>query len=100
MCVRDQLSAVLERLSPADTEGDWHGACLAVAELCRRGLIGPERLDEVLPLVYKALVFELPRSNASIGDHVRDAACYVASVSYTHIRAPETVLVLVCPLLL
>ena len=72
------LSAVLELLSAAERDAAWHGACLALAELCRRGLILPERLDSVLPLVYKALVYEVPRSHASIGDNVRDAACYVA----------------------
>ena len=72
------LGALLELLSAAERDTAWHGACLALAELCRRGLLLPDRLSSVLPLVYKALVYEVPRSNASIGDHVRDAACYVS----------------------
>lgn len=72
------LTAVLELLSPSERDTAWHGSCLALAELCRRGLLLPERLDSVMPLVYQALVYEVPRSHASIGDHVRDAACYVA----------------------
>lgn len=72
------LEALLELLSPAERDTAWHGACLALAELCRRGLLLPDRLPSVLPLVFKALVYEVPRSNASIGDHVRDAACYVS----------------------
>lgn len=31
----------------------WHGACLAVAELARRGLLLPERLSEVIPWISK-----------------------------------------------
>ena len=72
------LEALLELLSAAERDTAWHGACLALAELCRRGLLLPDRLPSVLPLVFKALVYEVPRSNASIGDHVRDAACYVS----------------------
>ena len=28
-----------------ETESSWHGGCLALAELCRRGLLLPERLE-------------------------------------------------------
>ncbi|PRP85721.1 tubulin folding cofactor D [Planoprotostelium fungivorum] len=50
-------------------EGDeaWHGACLALAELAKRGLLLPSRLESVIPLVINALQY----------DERRDAACYV-----------------------
>ncbi|RHZ45413.1 hypothetical protein Glove_680g46 [Diversispora epigaea] len=61
----------------AVSDHTWHGVCLAVAELARRGLLLPERLSEVIPWVSKALKFDLKRGTHSIGAHVRDAACYV-----------------------
>lgn len=39
----------------------WHGGCLAVAELARRGLLLPERLGGVVPLVAKALEYDVRR---------------------------------------
>ncbi|CAG8433293.1 13041_t:CDS:10 [Ambispora gerdemannii] len=66
----------------------WHGACLAVAELARRGLLLPKRLNEVITWVSKALKFDLKRGSYSIGSHVRDAACYVCW-SFARAYAPE-----------
>ena len=41
----------------SDTEADssWHGGCLALAELSRRGLLLPDRLEEVMPIVNAAI---------------------------------------------
>ena len=39
----------------------WHGGCLALAELARRGLLPPERLPQVVPLVVQALQYDLRR---------------------------------------
>ncbi|KAM9943871.1 hypothetical protein ACTFIT_008452 [Dictyostelium discoideum] len=55
----------------------WHGGCLALAELARRGLLLPERLDVVVPLVIRALFFDIIKGTYSIGSHVRDSACYL-----------------------
>ncbi|KAJ3219334.1 hypothetical protein HK099_004731 [Clydaea vesicula] len=54
----------------------WHGACLCIAELSRRGLLLPENLVSVVPQIAKALLFDVKRGSHSIGSHVRDAACY------------------------
>ncbi|CAG8496822.1 13874_t:CDS:10, partial [Acaulospora colombiana] len=81
--VRDgvlELSAV--------SDNTWHGVCLAVAELARRGLLLPERLTEVIPWVSRALKFDLKRGSHSIGTHVRDAMCYVCW-SFARAYAPE-----------
>jgi len=71
-------SAVLDTFSRrVDGDSAWHGGCLAVAELARRGLLLPERLPEVIPRVIRALTYDERRGAASVGNHVRDAACYV-----------------------
>lgn len=74
----DVVEAVLSLLVPAEDDGAWHGGCLALAELARRGLLLPERLPQVVPLVEQALSYDVRRGAHSIGTHVRDAACYVA----------------------
>nr|XP_023027464.1 tubulin-specific chaperone D [Leptinotarsa decemlineata] len=71
----DVVGSVLEEFNSRDSDG-WHGGCLALAELGRRGLLLPERLPEVVPVVLKALVFDEPRGSSSVGSHIRDAACY------------------------
>ena len=69
---------VLELFRPNESDSAWHGGCLALAELARRGLLLPERLSEVFPLMYEALLYDKKQGNHSIGTHVRDAACYLA----------------------
>ncbi|KAI9324905.1 armadillo-type protein [Zopfochytrium polystomum] len=55
----------------------WHGACLATAELTRRGLLLPDKLAAAVPWIQMALQFEQRRGAHSIGANVRDSACYV-----------------------
>ncbi|ODM89904.1 Tubulin-specific chaperone D [Orchesella cincta] len=68
---------LLQSFSPRESNGAWHGGCLALAELSRRGLLLPERLESVIPVINKAMVYDEIRGNFSVGSHVRDAACYV-----------------------
>ncbi|CAD6212668.1 GSCOCG00011035001-RA-CDS [Cotesia congregata] len=68
---------VLNLFSDRELDSAWHGGCLALAELGRRGLLLPHRLSEVIPVIVKALLFDEPRVNGSLGSAIRDAACYV-----------------------
>ncbi|KAF6174696.1 hypothetical protein GIB67_008751 [Kingdonia uniflora] len=71
------LTSVLELFSPGEGDGSWHGGCLALAELARRGLLLPASLVKVVPVIMKALHYDIRRGPHSVGSHVRDAAAYV-----------------------
>ncbi|XP_051165406.1 tubulin-specific chaperone D [Leptopilina boulardi] len=73
----DVVGFVLNLFSGRESDSAWHGGCLALAELGRRGLLLPHRLRDVIPLVLQALVFDEPRAYGSVGSIIRDAACYV-----------------------
>ncbi|KAG6896922.1 hypothetical protein C0992_005258 [Termitomyces sp. T32_za158] len=62
---------------PAIGESTWHGACLACAEMTRRGLVAQTRLAELIKWLSKALSFDLRKGSHSVGSNVRDAAAYV-----------------------
>ncbi|KAI9218453.1 armadillo-type protein [Blastocladiella britannica] len=59
------------------SDNTWHGACLALAELARRGLLLPLHLPTAIRWLTLALAFDQRRGSHSVGSHVRDAACYV-----------------------
>nr|XP_027106476.1 tubulin-folding cofactor D-like [Coffea arabica] len=71
------LASILELFSPGEGDGSWHGGCLAMAELARRGLLLPINFCKVVPVVVKALHYDIRRGPHSVGSHVRDAAAYV-----------------------
>ncbi|CEM34751.1 unnamed protein product [Vitrella brassicaformis CCMP3155] len=54
-----------------------HGACLAIAELLRRGLLVPCRLPTLVPFITQALLYDVRRGAHTVGAALRDAACYV-----------------------
>jgi hypothetical protein len=55
ICADDVLDAILALFRDTEKDHAWHGACLALAELARRGLLLPSRLDDVVPLVVRAI---------------------------------------------
>ncbi|KAL2632493.1 hypothetical protein R1flu_003972 [Riccia fluitans] len=71
------VGSVLELFQPTEGDGAWHGSCLALAELARRGLLLPSRLSTVVPVIIKALHYDVRKGPHSVGSHVRDAAAYV-----------------------
>ncbi|KAL6906534.1 hypothetical protein ACP4OV_004135 [Aristida adscensionis] len=71
------ISSILQLFSPGEGDGSWHGGCLALAELARRGLLLPSSFPDVIPFIIKALHYDVRRGPHSIGSHVRDAAAYV-----------------------
>ncbi len=73
----DVVGAVFELFQDRESDSSWHGGCLAVAELTRRGLLLPERLTEFAPILVDAINYDVMRGQHSVGAHVRDAACYV-----------------------
>ena len=76
ICADDVLDALLGLFDKEDKDHAWHGACLAMAELARRGSLLPSRLCDVVPVIVKAIQFDVRRGQNSVGAHVRDAACY------------------------
>ncbi|WVQ80901.1 hypothetical protein IAT38_003008 [Cryptococcus sp. DSM 104549] len=58
-------------------EARWHGVCLALAEMARRGFVEGEAVEQAVEWAVKALTFDLRRASHSIGANVRDAAAYL-----------------------
>lgn len=79
ICSQDILDAILHFFDYYDDSDStsWHGACLALAELARRGLLLPNRLEESVKAVLRAMDFDKRKNSMMvIGSQVRDAACY------------------------
>lgn len=73
----DLLLLVLDLFKYEDDDQAWHGGCLTIDELVKDGLLLPEQLESVVPVVVKALVFDIKIDNYSMGRNVRDSACHV-----------------------
>jgi hypothetical protein len=82
------VGSILECFAPTENDNTWHGACLALAELSRRGLLLPVRLPDAVPNVASALAYDVRRGPHSVGAHVRDAASYVCW-AFARAYAPE-----------
>jgi hypothetical protein len=47
------VESVLYLFDESEGDGAWHGGCLALAEMARRGILLPSRLASVVPLIVK-----------------------------------------------
>ncbi|MPC59814.1 Tubulin-specific chaperone D [Portunus trituberculatus] len=65
------VGAILELFSSRESDKAWHGGCLALAELARRGLLLPERLPAVTPVLNKALVYDELKGKCFMGANIR-----------------------------
>jgi hypothetical protein len=70
------VASVLASLDPAAGDAAWHGGCLALAELARRGLLAGGALAGAAAAAERALAYDVRRGPCSVGAHVRDAAAY------------------------
>jgi hypothetical protein len=98
--VETERGKVVDPGGGSNGDAKWHGLCLALAEMGRRGLIGDEMVGDLLgwavkvcvprfypsgsspvtdvsPAATQALNFDIRRGAHSIGSNVRDAAAYL-----------------------
>ena len=54
----DVVGSLLQLFSFRETDSAWHGGCLAIAELGRRGLLLPVRLPEVVQVWWQNMKIE------------------------------------------
>jgi hypothetical protein len=85
----DIINAIIQQFEDKTNENFWHGGCLALAELSRRGLLLPHSLSLVFPIILEALNFDQQKGQHYVGANIRDAACYV---SWAFARAYSPVL--------
>jgi hypothetical protein len=52
------VEGILQNFNAREGNGAWHGGCLALAELARRGLLLPERIPDVIPVIKRAMVYD------------------------------------------
>ena len=57
----DVIHSIEELFSIGESDWAWHGGCLAIAECARRGLLLTSHLHEVVPLIIKALQYDVRR---------------------------------------
>lgn len=75
--VEDIYMNLFKLFEDEENEFSWQGACLCIAELCKRGMILPDKLEKLIPFLEKALIFEVNKGTFCSGSNVRDSACYV-----------------------
>lgn len=78
----DVCESVLGLFAENERETAWHGGCMALAELARRGLLSPRQVGAGMAGVVRALRRDEPRAGGvgagGGGRAARDAACHAA----------------------
>jgi len=100
ICSFDILNYIFELFHSTgdDDSTAWHGACLALAELARRGLLLPDNLGDSVEVVLRAMSFDKRKHTmVVIGAQVRDAACYVCW-AFSRAYSPEVLAPYIRPL--
>lgn len=64
-------------LALTPTPQTQHAVCLTIAELIRRNLLSPEKVSELYNFMSESLLYEKEEGGYSVGQAVRDAACYM-----------------------
>jgi len=75
--VDDIYANLFKFFDEGDNEYSWQGCCLCIAELCKRGMILPDKLTILVTYIEKALIYEVNKGTFCSGSIVRDSACYV-----------------------
>ncbi|XP_064071358.1 tubulin-specific chaperone D [Vanessa tameamea] len=82
LAAADVCDSVLTLFADNERDTAWHGGCMALAELGRRGLISPRQLSEAVRCAAAALARDEPRASGGGGGGggraARDAACHAA----------------------
>ncbi|XP_013165027.1 PREDICTED: tubulin-specific chaperone D [Papilio xuthus] len=79
LAAADVCEIVLTLFAENERETAWHGGCMALAELARRGLLSPQQLSGAARCVVAALARDEARTAGGAGGRAaRDAACHAA----------------------
>ncbi|XP_068630988.1 tubulin-specific chaperone D [Battus philenor] len=79
LAAADVCEIVLTLFAENERDTAWHGGCMALAELARRGLLSPQQLSSGAHCVVAALARDEVRAAGGAGGRAaRDAACHAA----------------------
>ncbi|CAH0407276.1 unnamed protein product [Chilo suppressalis] len=79
LAAADVCECVLGLFADNERETAWHGGCMALAELARRGLLSPQQVGAGVGAVVRALCRDEPRAAGGGGSRAaRDSACHAA----------------------
>ncbi|CAG4992849.1 unnamed protein product [Parnassius apollo] len=78
LAAADVCEIVLTLFAENERDTAWHGGCMALAELARRGLLSPRQLGAAARCVVRALARDEARAGGAGGRAARDSACHAA----------------------